>query len=257
MFINKSNRLNILFAIIGIAFFILARIPYGPSWGTGILYGIGCSVLSSAVMSYWMTRRQEKDNAQKALTFRNVYFRDLYDKVEEMLIRMLWFDARWEDKNFDWTLSEPKYGSLKYMLRAGRTYEPKSLTFLEVEALVKSCQEKYGLGYVESLDQNNLARLKKMHSIILYNSLGVIDERNKVSKDKAVLTEIAGVTIDDLEQIISQIDLGFTILRCKGAKNYGVAYNEIFAAYKGIRDLGGYDNDLRLELRGSVKPEEL
>ena len=90
---TKTNRLNIIFAFLGITVIVLARIPCCPSWETGILYGIGCSVLSSAIMSYWMTRRQEKDNAQKALTFRNVYFRDLYDKVEEMLIRMLWFDA--------------------------------------------------------------------------------------------------------------------------------------------------------------------
>ena len=208
-------------------------------------------------MAFWMNKQQEKDDTQRTLEFRKVYFRNLYDRVEEMLIRMLWFDARWEDKGFDWSLPEPEYGSLHYMVSAGRTYEHKSLTFPEVEALVNSCHEKYGLGYVESLDLNNLARLKKMHSIILYNSLGVIDERNKLDKDKIILPQITGVTIDTLDEIIRQIDLAFNIFECKGKKNYGIAYNSIFEAYRKIRDVCAFNDNLQLTLTGPVKPEEL
>lgn len=254
----RSNGINLIFIVVGVVLILSARSPYGYKWGENVLDGIGCSCISAAIMAFFINQLQMAEDRKKVDSFKKLYFRNLYERLSEMLQRILWFDERWKDVDFNWNLDEREYGSLNYMLFSYQRYKSdEKLDFEELQNRIELCSKKYSAENVFNLNEEELAKLHKMIKIILVNSTDVLDERNKVDSDKLMICNLAKLDLEKINSIISKIDMAFNIFCANGKKAYGVGYELIFKSFAELREWCEVNNEVTIALRGTIRAGEL
>lgn len=256
--LSNVNTINIIFIIVGVLLILFARVPYGFKWGENVLDGIGCSSISAAIMAYFINQFQLAKDNKKEKIFRKLYFKNLYERLGEMLQRMLWFNERMMDDNFNWDFDIKKYGTLKYMLFSYREYKfDEKLSFEELKKRIELFHEKYNLENVKKMKIDEFNKLYKMIKIVLANSCDVYEEKKRLDNDKLMLTGITGLSLKEIDSIIDNINVGFFLHEMNERKAYGAAYLCIFNSFNELRNLCGFDNELTIKLVGTIRADEL
>ena len=104
--------------VITILISIVLTIPF-MIWGTNVLSvlsGIGCSGIAAAIMAIFIDAKIDKDRKKKIEKAKATYFKSLYNELSIILQRILWFENRLEEDDFDWTFPAETYSTLSYMV---------------------------------------------------------------------------------------------------------------------------------------------
>lgn len=252
-----DNKVNIIFAVIGAILIVLARFPYGVSWGENVLDSIGCGCMTASIISIFMYKQQKSNEKSRNQVFLKNYLQKFYDEISMMMQRMIWFSERMDDETFEWNYALQEYSSLKYMLYSSQAYPSYNVDIDELGEKAKSCSNKYSLPTVEAMSDTQLEKLHKMVQIIVSSSTGTLEQCKQLDNNKVVLDSEGLIPIETIEKNAANVGIAFTILCAKGKKNYGLAYSLIFQVLLSLRAIGGFTNDYSISLQGRIKAGEL
>lgn len=150
-----NTKIYVWTIIISVALLILSCF-----WSTPIftlLSGIGCSGLAAAIMAIFLESADAKRVVEKKARTRTAYFEAIKEELKIVLERILWFDMRTMDENFDWEKEPAFYSTMEFILWASETYpEEEEISFQAAEKRLNSLAEKYA---VENLRQMSQAQL--------------------------------------------------------------------------------------------------
>ena len=146
------KKIYILTIVISIAFIIPGCIVSYPV--LNVLSSIGCSGIAAAIMAIFIekhTKNQQETVKKKA---RKAYFQELHGQLKMMLERIVWFDERMDDAQFDWGKNPIEYSSLKYMIWATENYPEYVMSYNDIRDALLKIAGKYNLEHQENMSTN-------------------------------------------------------------------------------------------------------
>lgn len=221
-----------------------------------MLSGIGCSGIAASIMAIYIdlnTENKEKLRLKKA---RALYFGGINNQLNMILERIIWFDNRMSESQFNWSLPPQEYSSMKFMVWASSNYKEESISFDEAEKRLKEIGEKYNLEEQKKMTDEELGKVQKMFCIIANSSNYLLNEANTIKENKLTLNISEYLPMDKMDTLLFNISFGIGIMNSPG-KNYCAAINSLLTASKTIREVGQYTDNIRIGLHGSVKINEL
>ncbi len=84
----------------------------------------------------------------------------------------------------------------------------------------------------------------------------MLRETSVIKDNKLALDTEEYISIKEVEELSFNISIAVGIMQ-KTDKNYDAAIKSLLVAAKKIRDIGNYDNDVRIALHGSIEISEL
>lgn len=251
----ENKRLYIVISIISLILMIPSCI-----WQLGILNvlsGIGCSGIAASIMAIYIERNAEKKEKLRLVNARALYFNSINDQLNMIFARILWFDAKLNDPDFNWLYQPQEYSSFRYMLWASNTYkEEETLSYDEAEKRIKIIGAKYNLEKQKDMTCEELVKMQKMFCIIANSSSYLLNDANKIKENKLTLHITDYLSMDKIDSLLFNISLGIEIMNLP-AKNYSAAINSLIAASKVIKDAGQYKDTIRIGLYGSIQMNEI
>ena len=222
-----------------------------------ILSGIGCSGIAASIMAIYIDRNSEKNEILRLTKARTLYFKKINNQLNMLFERIIWFDARMNDSQFNWSLQPQEYSSFKYMIWANTQYEEaEAMSFDEAEKLLKKIGKKYTLEQQKEMTDDELSKTQKMFCIIANSSNYLLSEANAIKENKLTLEIAEYLTMDQIDSLLHDISFGVGMMNSAG-KNYAAAIDFLLSASKIIRETGQYTNTIRIGLHGSVQINEL
>ena len=109
-----------------IAISILLLIPY-CNWDhsfLSIISSIGCSGIAAAIMAIFLETAAENRERERNAKARSIFFKGLSDELKTTLERILWFDSRIEDNEFDWSKEPASYYTVNFFAFAWKQHAP-------------------------------------------------------------------------------------------------------------------------------------
>lgn len=222
-----------------------------------VLSGVGCSGIAASLMAIYIERNNQKKEEQRLAKARTLYFGSINDQLNMVLERILWFDDRMDEPQFDWLLQPEEYSSFKYMYWASTNYQEKgAISFGEAEKRLNEIGEKYNLKKQEQMTNEELAKTQKMFCIIATSCNYLLNEANEIKKNKLTLDLAEYLNMDRIDSLLFDIYIGVGIMSSPG-KNYSSAISALLKASKIIRETGQYEDSIRIGLHGSIQVTEL
>lgn len=250
----ENKKLYIIISIISLVFMISSCI-----WECSvlnILSGIGCSGIAASIMSIFIERNTAKKEELRLIKARTLYFKSINDQLNMIFERIIWFDDRMNEPQFNWSFQPQKYSSFKYMIWANTNYKEETITFDEAEKRLKGIGEKYNLEKQNKMTDEELAKVQKMFCIIANSGNYLLNEVNVIKENKLTLNISEYLPMDKIESLLFHIYSGIGLMNSPG-KNYSTAINSLLAASKIIREAGEYKDDIRIGLHGTIQINEL
>ena len=251
----QNKKLYIITSIIS----VLLMIPscFCPGNIATIFSNIGCSGITASIMAIYIERNAEKREQKRIEKARHIYFKALNEQLNMLFERILWFDERMDDPDFNWKLNPKEYSTVNYMVWADTTYKKdKEMTISEATLLLREIGEKYNLENQKNMPQEKLLCVHKMFMILAY-SCGYLLNEAKVIKENKLLLETEGyISLDDVKSLLFDISLGVGLMNNAG-KNYSVAIDLLISASEIVRRVGNYEGGIRTGLHGSVQISNL
>lgn len=250
----KNNTLYLVACVISIGL-ILPAVFYNDGI-TSALSGIGCSVLAASIMAIFLENADSKREKKRLMNARQIYFNEINSQFTMMIGRLLWFEERLEEGDFDWDLDPDEYSSLKFMLYSQRFSQGKVVSFQEAESRLVEMGKKYNFENIQELSQEQRLKVQKMFVIIAASSLHLLREVKAVNNNKLLLDVEEIISIKEIEQLIFNISLAIAIMQ-KADKNYEAGIKLLLSAAKKIREIGGYNDSVNIALQGSIETSEI
>ena len=252
---ETSKNIYLVTAIISVALMASTYIGEYPIFT--ILSNIGCSGIAAAIMAFFLDRVAQKKEVERKAKARAVYFRELKEQLKMMIERILWFDQRMDEPDFDWDKDPATYSSFLYMLFANHQYpEKEKISFQEAESRLSVLQERYSREQQEKMSQGQLYKVQRMFLILYTSSLTLTSEVNSIKKDKLELDAEDYLSLEEIDELCRQIAVGI-VLMGKPNKNYATAIKFLISAYKTICRAGNYTDEIRIGLHGSITANEI
>lgn len=223
---------------------------------TNVFSSIGCSGITAALLAVFLERESKKREMRRMEKTKYLYFSNLNEQLSMLMERILWFEERLVDMCFDWNLDERAYMTMNYMVAMGTKYPDKTLTYNEAVDRLKVIGERYNLENIARLPKDEKSKIQKMFSIISVSTVYLSNELTRIKEDALSLQNEGYLSLDDNKQLLFDLSLSVEIMR-KPDKNYETAIKKIIAATDKIREIGGYTNDIRVGLHGSIQFGEL
>lgn len=251
----ENKRIYTISSIIAIAMMIPSCI-----WKYSVLdlfSGVGCSIIAASIMALYMERNNEKKKILKSEKMRNLYFKNINNELNMIFERIMWFDDRIDDPQFDWSRPAKEYSSFKYMIWASTNYgEGETLQFSEAEKRLKKIAEKYNLDRQREMTEEELIKVQKMFSIIACSGIHLYREAKTIEENKLHLNKENYLAIDKIDSLLFNISFAIELFALPN-KNYSIAINELLGAARIVREVGQYIDDIHIRLHGSVSINEL
>ena len=250
-------NIKIYIATIFISIMLIASsLVYNTNFTT-LLSSVGCSGFAAALMAIFLERSAIKREKKRQMNAKSLYFVDIYKQLTMLFERILWFDERMNDKEFNWDLPHSQYTSLKYMLAASSFYgNERNVTYKEALSLLNKVGEKYTLEKQSAMPAEELEKVQKMFLIIAYSCNSLMFELNSIRDNKLILHNENYITLEKTNNLVFSITLAMGTMITPN-KNYSVAIKELISAANTIRNTGGYTGGIRIGLHGSIKTTEL
>ena len=244
--------------IITIVISILIMIPsvFCSNSITTLLSGIGCSGIAAAIMAIFLDWTNDKREKQKTKSAKNIYFKSINNQLNMLIERILWFDERMDDEDFNWDLPRSQYSSLRYMIFASQISKERTVSYEEAINLLKEIGKKYTLEKQDEMTPEELSKVQKMFLILADSCDFLISEANSIRDNKLALHNENYISLSDTDSLLFCLSLAIGIMFTP-KKNYDLAITEIITAAKKIREIGNYDEEIRIGLHGSIKTTEL
>ncbi len=250
---------NIKIYIITIIISVILMIP-SCFWDINILNalsGIGCSGLAASIIAIYIERNTVKKEEAHLSRTRTLYFKQMNNQLNMIFERILWFDARMNDLQFNWSLQPQEYSSFKYMIWAGKQYkEEGAISFEEAETRLKKIGEKYNLQKQTKMSKEELQKVQKMFCIIANSGNYLLSAANEIKENKLMLDRSEYLALEEIDTLLSEISFGIGIMNTAN-KNYSVAIDSLLSASKIIRKVGQYTDSICIGLHGSIQITEL
>ena len=171
--------------------------------------------------------------------------------------RILWFDERVEDKDFDWSMPVHKYCTLQYILHSFSSYKSDEIiTFSEAVNRLNKCREKYSLDALKQYSQDERAKIEKMFQIISESGHTLLMIVQNINQQKVMLDSEEYITLTDIERLVFNINFAVSLMSISG-KNYAVPIKQIVECAEMIRSLCEDNSDFQISLQGSFSANEL
>lgn len=250
-----NSKLYLIISMISLALMIPSCI-----WECGVLNvlsGIGCSGVAASLMAIYIERNTQKKEKLRQAKAKSIYFKSINNQLKMILERIIWFDARMDESQFNWSLQPQEYSSIDYMIWANKEYKEQELiSFDEAEKKLKVIGEKYDLKKQNSMKEDKLIKVQKMFCIIANSSNYLLDEANWIKKNKLTLGIEEYLDMDQIDSLLYEISFAVGLMRSPN-KNYSVAIDSLLEAAKIIRIAGQYTDVISIGLHGSVQISEL
>lgn len=216
-----------------------------------ILSSIGCSALAAAVMALFLERAEAIREIKKKQLSRNIYFRQFNSQITMLIERVIWFDERMDDQTFNWNYEEGKYSTLQYMVWADSKYEERNMPFAEAVAILERLERKYSKEQMMNCSPQEKDKIRKLFSIISVSSKAFVTSAIGIKDDKLILAVSDYLSISDNESIQFEVQLIMgTMLKKLDA--YNNAISSLIRLAKKVREIGQFDNEIRIGLHGST-----
>lgn len=251
----RDLGIYVIAIIISALFLVPSLICKCPVFDT--LSGIGCSGIAAAVMAIFLERANAKRERERTAKAKSLYFKQLYDQLIMMIERILWFDERLKDDNFNWNLPDQTYSTMSYMVEASRLYKEYSLAYDDAVDKLRSIGEKYNLDNIKRFSEEGVNKVNRLFQIVAASSSYLLNEANAIKNNKLTLDIIDYMSLDENKGIMFDISLFITLMG-KPNKNYQAAVNALISVTERIREIGQYPKgDIRIGLHGSFPMSEL
>lgn len=249
------TRIYILICVISLAMMLPSCIQDRSILNT--LSGIGCSGLAASIMAIYIESNAKKIEKQKLAKARNLYFKKLNDQLNMLMGRIIWFNERLSDHEFNWDLPPQEYSSFKYMLSANSLYpETSSFSFDDAKTKLTEIGEKFNLEAQKKMSPEDLLIVQKMFIILATSASFLLNEANTIKDNKLDLNISEYADIETIDGILFNISLAIGIMSIPG-KNYSAAIDAVLSASSTLRELGQYTDSIRGSLHGSIYINEL
>lgn len=243
--------------VITILISVVLTIPF-IIWGTNVLSvlsGIGCSGIAAAIMAIFIDAKIDKDRKSKIDKAKHTYFKKLYDELVYILQRVLWFDERSTDSNFNWDLPPESYSQIGYMLFASK-YPQKTMSFDEAMICLEQCSKKYKLEEVRACSDQEKERIYKMFRIIAASAYYLKTSLKTVKQNEIMLNIEDYLSLDKINDLDFKINLALALME-KPDKNYSLAIDFLSRAAKDLREECGFQNDFQVAILGSYPMSDI
>ena len=135
-----------------------------------------------------------------------------------ILQRVLWFDNRLGEKDFDWSLPLEYYSTMDYMVYSSK-YPTEEITCEEAKKRLKTCAEKYTIEKVKSYTQEEQTKIIKMFQIISTSGTYLQVQTNKIKQNEIMLSTENYLSLEDINYIDFNVNIALTLMGKKN-KNY-------------------------------------
>lgn len=243
--------------VITILVSIVLTIPF-MIWETSVLSvlsGVGCSGIAAAIMAIFIDAKIDKDRKSKVDKAKHTYFKKLYDELVYILQRVLWFDERLKDSDFNWDLPPESYSQIEYMLFASK-YPQKTMSFDDAMRCLDQCSKKYTLEKVRACTDQEKERTYKMFRIISASAYYLKDSLKTVKQNEIMLNIEDYLSLEKLNNLDFKINLALTIME-KTDKNYALVIEFLSQATKSLREECGFKNDFQIAILGSYPMSDI
>lgn len=251
----ENKKLYIIISIIS----LILMIP-GCIWNCSVLNmfsSIGCSGIAASIMAIYIDRNSERKEELRLAKARTLYFKSINSQLNMIFERIMWFDARMNESQFNWSLQPHEYSTLKYMLGANTIYKERgTLSFDEAEKRLKKIGEKYNLEEQKKMTKEELGKVQKMFRIIASSSNYLLNAANEIKENKLTLEIADYMDMDKIDSLLNDISFGIGLMDSPD-KNYAAAIDSLLSASKIIREVGQYTDTIRIGLHGSIQINEL
>lgn len=222
-----------------------------------MLSSIGCSGIAASIMAIYIEINNSKREKKKLEQARKLYLRKINDQLSMLFGRILWFDERMSDDNFNWRLHPTEYCSLQFMAAASMEYPNKEkIPFEEAKTRLESIGQKYDLARQTEMLQEERIKVQKMFAIIEESSEYLLNELRNIEANKLTLAVNEYLDLSEIDVLVFNIAFGISLMKCSG-KNYSVAIRSLLQAADIVRKTGNFTDEISLELQGSISLSEL
>lgn len=207
-----------------------------------------------AIILEYANNRREQEKLEKA---KSLYFKQLYNQLIMMVERILWFNERLDDADFNWDLQDCVYSTLNYMVSMGSRCSEPSLTYDDAINKLKNIGVKYNLENIKTIAELEKHKVNRLFQIVAASSSYLLNEANSIKNNKLTLDIMDYMSIEENKGIMFEISF-FITLMSKTNKNYQAAVDSLISVTERIREIGQYPKgDIRIGLHGSFPMSEL
>lgn len=217
---------------------------------------IGCSGIAASIMAIYIEQNNEKKERIRLNKAKSLYFSNINSELNMLIERILWFDERMKEEQFNWTLPLENYSSFKYMLWANVKYKEVEISYEKAKEKLKVIEEKYSLEKQNEMAEEEKIKIYKMFCIIANSSECLLKEVNMIEKNKLTLDMAEYLPLDKVKSLIFGIPFGIQMMNSPG-KNYSAAIRILVDALDLIRETGQYTDNIRIGLHGSISVDEI
>ncbi len=221
-----------------------------------IFSSIGCSCIAAAIMAIFLEDAADRKEQIRQDKAKNIYFRQLEIQLRMLLERVLWFDARMDENNFNWDQEPVVYSSFPFMVFMSTRYPEETIPFKDAQKRLHETEVKYTLDKQALMTHEQLEKVQKMFQILAASSSYLLREANNLKGNKVELDSENYISMKDTDKILFDISMGVGLMSTIG-KNYGAAIASLVSAYGKVREIGCFTDDFRIGLHGSIEITEL
>lgn len=248
------KKIYIWTIVISIAFIIPGCIVSYPVLNA--LTSIGCSGIAAAIMAIFIekhTKDQQEAIKKKA---RKAYFQELYVQLKMMLERIVWFDERMNDAQFDWGKDSSEYSSLNFIIWASENYSEYDMSYNDLRGLLLKIAGKYSLERQEKMSTEEKIKVYKMFNILGVSGTEIVRQIEIIDANKLVLDMEDYMSLDNISGLNFSIRMAIFLMMSNG-KNYGVFVSQLLSAYDEISSYCEGNKSFRIGVHGNVSWKDL
>ena len=222
-----------------------------------MLSNIGCSGIAASIMAIYIEINNSKREKKKLEQARKLYLSKINDQLSMFLGRILWFDARMSDDDFDWSLQPTAYLTFDFMKSASEKYPTKeTISFEEAKKRLESIGEKYDFIRQAEMIQEKRIKVQKMFAIIAESSVYLLNAAKEIKDNKLELGVNEYLSLKEIDSLVTNINNGISFISQSG-KNYSTSVKMLLQAAEIIRKAGNFTDEISLKLQGNILPSEL
>lgn len=243
------KKIYIWIIIISIAFIIPGCIVSYPA--LNVLSSIGCSGITAAIMAIFVekhTKDQQETFKKKA---RKAYFQELHGQLKMMLERIVWFDERMDDAQFDWGKNPIEYSSLKYMIWATANYSEYVMSYNDIRDALLKIADKYNLEHQENMSTNEKIKVYKMFNILGVSGKEMMRQIKIIDDNKLLLDVVDYMPLSESKVVYSSIGIAVNIMGSNGL-DYGYSVSQLLSIYDEISGYCEVDKSFRIGVHGNA-----
>lgn len=246
------KNLKIYIGVIAVSFLFIASQAVCLNPVTSMLSGIGCSGMAAAIMAIFLEKAEmvrEQERQQRACS---LYFREMNGQLLDVIGNLIWLEDRLDEEDFNWDLPAEEYSTHRYVVFAAKMEKDRFLPFDDAMETLKAIGIKYNLDHMRTMPAEKKKKIEKMFKVTACNAADLVNEVQRLEKDKLLLQSEGYSSIEQSNQIISNITIAIQIMDSTD-KNYNTAITFLSSTAKKVREIGNYEEDIHVGMQGMIR----